>query len=115
MVKVTTESLTLALAGLLIVFSVLALIATVTALVRRLDERWRRHESELAERAITKTPTIDLTTLVLIAAAVATVTAGRHRIRRIRRLLSPAQPRSPWSAQGRQVLMGSHVPTRRPR
>jgi len=44
MVHVTTDSLSLAMAGLLIVFSVLALIATVTALVRRLDDRWRRHE-----------------------------------------------------------------------
>jgi len=107
--------LTLALAGMLIVFSVLALIATATALVRRLDEGWQRHELATAGRAALEPSPIDETTLVLIAAAVATVITERHQIRRVRRLLSPEAPRSPWSAQGRQVLMGSHVPPPRSR
>ena len=62
-------------------------------------------------------PTIDTTTLVLIAAACATVAGGRFRVRRIRRLLPIQTKRTPWSAQGRLILLGSHTVKRpgRPR
>jgi len=105
---ITHENLKLALAGILIVFTVLAIISIAVALLRKLDDRWQRSEKKTAEAAVDKDPTIETTTLVLISAAVATVLAGRFRVRRIRRLLSPDQPRTPWSAQGRLVLQGSH-------
>ncbi len=106
---VSQENLTLALAGLVIVFAVLALVATAVGLIRRLDDRWQAKEAAAVAAAGERPPTIDHTTLVLIAATVTTVLVGRHRIRRIRRLLSPEQPRTPWSAQGRLVLQGSHT------
>jgi Na+-transporting methylmalonyl-CoA/oxaloacetate decarboxylase gamma subunit len=99
---------TLAIVGILIVFGVLALIATVVAGLKRLDDRWQDHEARQLAAAAEKEPTIDNTTLVLIAAAAATAVGGRFRVRRIRRLLSPRQKRTPWSAQGRLILQGSH-------
>ena len=99
----------LALSGIFIVFLVLTLIAMVVALFKRLDDRWQAAEIKAREAAVEKEPTIDETTLVLIAAACATVAGGRFRVRRIRRLLSPRQRRTPWSAQGRLTLQGSHV------
>ncbi|MFO7653251.1 MAG: OadG family protein [Candidatus Krumholzibacteriia bacterium] len=106
---VSSDNLVLSAAGVVIVFLVLALIATAVGLLRRLDERWQRSEKQALADAVSKEPTIDTVTMVLISAAVATVLVGRHRIRRVRRLLSPDQPRTPWSAQGRLVLQGSHV------
>ena len=100
---------TLALAGIAIVFFVLALISGVVALFKRLDDRWQAAEARAAAAAAERAPTLDNTTLVLIAAACATAAGGRFRVRRIRRLLSPRQKRSPWSAQGRLTLQGSHV------
>lgn len=105
---VNTRSLNLSLIGIIVVFAVLSLIAGVVSSVRRLDDRWQLQEQEHARAASRKEPTIDSTTLVLIAAACTTVVAGRFRIRRIRRLLSPATKRTPWSAQGRLILQGSH-------
>jgi Na+-transporting methylmalonyl-CoA/oxaloacetate decarboxylase gamma subunit len=96
-----------------IVFLVLALIALVVAGFRRLDEHWQRQEAKEREEALEKEPTIDATTLVLITAACATVVAGRFRVKRVRRLLSPNMPRTPWSAEGRVTLQGSHVIQRR--
>ena len=104
-----TEMVELALAGIAIVFLVLALISLVVALFKRLDDRWLAAEERSREAAVTKEPTIDETTLLLISAACATVVGGRFRVRRIRRLLSPRQKRTPWSAQGRLTLQGSHV------
>lgn len=103
----------LALSGIIIVFLVLTLIAAVVALFRRLDDRWQAAETRAAETATEKDRTIDETTLVLIAAACATAVGGRFRVRRIRRLLSPRQKRTPWSAQGRLKLQGSHVVERK--
>ena len=103
------EQLGLAVIGLLIVFAVLALLAAVVALVRRLDDRWLRNEQAQEHAALERTPTLDTLTLVLIAAAVATYSQGRFRIRRVRRLMARDAPSSPWSGQGRLVLMGSHV------
>lgn len=105
----------LVIAGLGIVFSVLALIAAVVALLKRLDDRWQEHEARLAARATENEPTIDATTLVLITAACATVAGGRYRVRRIRRLLPMQTKRTPWSAQGRLILMGSHAVKRTPK
>lgn len=103
----------LALIGLAIVFSVLSLLAVVVALVRRLDDRWQEREREVAEAALDKPPGLDTITVVLIAAAVATHLQGRFRIRRVRRLFPRDAPSSPWSHQGRLVLMGSHLVRRR--
>jgi Na+-transporting methylmalonyl-CoA/oxaloacetate decarboxylase gamma subunit len=99
----------LAIAGILIVFTVLALISLVVSLLRRLDGRWQDHERRVEANAVFREPTIDDTTLVLITAAAATVIQGRFRVRRIHRLLSPKRKRTPWSAQGRLTLQGSHA------
>ena len=104
----TQEMGTLSLVGILIVFGVLSLIALVVALLKKLDDRWQVREVEQAEAATSKEPTIDATTLVLISAAAAVAVGGRFRVRRIRRLLSPSQKRTPWSAQGRLILHGTH-------
>jgi Na+-transporting methylmalonyl-CoA/oxaloacetate decarboxylase gamma subunit len=104
---------TLTLVGILIVFGVLALIASVVAVLKRLDDRWQDHEARQSAAATGKEPTIDNTTLILIAAAAATAVGGRFRVRRIRRLLSPRQKRTPWSAHGRLVLQGSHTVRRK--
>ena len=93
----------------LLVLLVLALIAGVVALFKRLDDRWQADEARAVAAATQREPTLDNTTLVIIAAACATAAGGRFRVRRIRRLLSPRQRRSPWSAQGRLTLQGSHV------
>lgn len=107
--NITPEMGSLAIVGVLIVFGVLALIAAVVGILKRLDDRWLDHEARQLEAAGRREPTIDTTTLVLIAAAAATAVGGRFRVRRIRRLLSPRQKRTPWSSQGRAVLQGSHV------
>lgn len=98
--------------GLVTVFGVLALIALVVSVFRRLDDHWQEREGRADREAVDREPTIDDTTLVLIAAAAATAVAGRFRVRRIRRLLSPQAQRTPWSAQGRLILQGSHTPRR---
>jgi hypothetical protein len=107
------RSLSLSLVGILVVFSVLALISALVALIRRLDDDWQGREAQTETAALQKDPTIDETTAVLIAAACATVITGRHRVRRIRRLLSPRTKRTPWSAQGRLILQGSHAVERK--
>ena len=99
----------LAITGLFIVFGVLALISAVVALFKKVDDHWQQQEQAAAVKAVDKEPTIDETTLLLITAAAATAVAGRFRVRRIRRLLSPTTKRTPWSSQGRAVLMGSHT------
>ena len=111
------DILTLALVGLLIVFSVLTVIVCAVAVVRKLDDFFAaRAEARAAARAEAggaeaqpgSDANIDAVTSVLIAAAAATVLQGRHRIRSVRRLLPPGSPRSPWSSQGRLYLQGSH-------
>jgi len=103
------SALGLSAVGVAVTFTVLAVIAAVVGSLRRLDDRWQRQEQREAQAATAKQQTIDDTTLVLIAAACATVIVGRHRIRRVRRLLSPTTKRTPWSAQGRLILQGSHT------
>lgn len=107
------RTLNLSLVGIVVVFAVLSLIALVVGLIRRLDDGWQVREEAAAAAALSREPTIDETTVVLIAAACATVITGRHRVRRIRRLLSPTQKRTPWSAQGRLILQGSHTVDRK--
>jgi len=111
--SITNEMASLALSGLVIVFSVLALIAAAVGLLKKLDDRWQDHERRLDKEALEKKPTIDDTTLVLITAAAAAVVQGRFRVRRIHRLLSPRRQRTPWSSQGRMTLQGSHAVRRR--
>jgi Na+-transporting methylmalonyl-CoA/oxaloacetate decarboxylase gamma subunit len=106
---ISNEMGALAATGISIVFAVLALIALVVALFKRMDDRWQAQEAAQREAAMDLDQTIDETTLVLIAAACATVAGGRFRVRRIRRLLSPATKRTPWSSRGRLSLQGSHI------
>lgn len=106
---ISSEMVALSIAGLVIVFSVLALIALVVAIFKRLDDHWQKQEEISAAMATEKEPTIDNTTLLLITAACATVVAGRFKVRKIRRLLSPRTKRTPWSSQGRLTLQGSHT------
>jgi Na+-transporting methylmalonyl-CoA/oxaloacetate decarboxylase gamma subunit len=106
----TLESaITLAAVGFAIVFLVLSSTALLVFLIRRLDERWQRAEQVVEQQRTDRAPTIDATTAVLIAAAVATMLGGRARIRSVRRLVNPLTSTSSWSAQGRAVLMGSHA------
>jgi Na+-transporting methylmalonyl-CoA/oxaloacetate decarboxylase gamma subunit len=105
----TSEMGTLTVVGVSIVFSVLALIALVVTLFKRLDDHWQKQEAAAEAGALEKDPTIDNTTLLLISAAVATVVGGRFRVKKIHRLLSPKTKRTPWSNRGRLVLQGSHT------
>jgi Na+-transporting methylmalonyl-CoA/oxaloacetate decarboxylase gamma subunit len=110
----TTEPLVLAGVGMAIVFFVLALITTVVALLGRLDRRAaERNDSPPAAEEVT--PTVDGTTLAIIAATVHTLLQGRALIHRVRRLPPLASQQSSWSQQGRAVLHGSHVITGRRR
>ncbi len=95
--------------GMGIVFVVLAVISFIIGLIRRIDDHWQKREVMESEAALTKTPNIDDITLILISAAVATILQGRHRIHRIRRVEPGDSTRSPWSIQGRTILLGSHV------
>jgi len=106
-------TLNLTVVGLLVVFGVLWLIAIVIGLVKKADDRWEAREAAADEAALTAEQNIDNLTLVLISAAVATMIQGRFHVRRIRRLM-PGDPVSrTWSMQGRAVLHGSHVVTRK--
>ncbi len=111
--EINNEMASLAVAGIAIVFGVLAVIAMVVGLLKKLDERWQKAEARVAAEAIDQPQDIDETTLILIATAAAVAAGGRFRVRRIRRLLSPRTKRTPWSAQGRLILQGSHMPRRK--
>ena len=103
------QNMPLALVGLLIVFAVQLIIALAILWIRQLDEKWRYQEKKQNAEAFDREPTVDAVTAVLIASAAATVLRGRHRIRSIRRLMPADHKRSPWSAQGRSQLQGSHL------
>lgn len=109
MPEMVMQNLPLALVGLLIVFTVQAIIACMISLIRQVDERWRHEEKARNAEAFDREPTVDSTTLVLVSAAAATVLRGRYRIKSIRRLMPADHKRSPWTAQGRSQLQGSHV------
>ena len=106
-------SLTFAAVGITIVFASLAIISLVISLIRRANQRWEHREDEAKAAALNKEPTIDSITLVLITAAAATMIQGRFHIRSIRRLMPGGGLRSSWSVQGRAVLHGSHVVTKK--
>ena len=99
--------------GWAITYGALALIGIVITLIRRFDDTWELREEHQSAAAFEKTPTIDDTTLVLITAACTTMIEGRFHIRSVRKLLPTDAKRSPWSAQGRAVLHGSHVVSRK--
>ena len=104
------DAVQFSLLGIAIVFAVLATLVLILGLLRRLDDRWQAAErAEAATPAARDEQTIDDTTLVLIAAAVATVVGGRGHIRSVRRVLPSDAPSSVWSVQGRATLQGSHV------
>lgn len=102
------KGLNLSLAGILIVFLILAFIALVVAVISFLDSDWRNREKRKISEALVKPQNIDDLSLVLITAAVATMLKGRHRIRSVSRV-KPSSQASVWSIQGRSVLLGSHV------
>ena len=108
----TDQVLNLTFVGLIIVFSVLAIISFTISMVRKLDDKWQTYEKEHREAATEKTQTIDNVTLVLISATVATVVGGRFNIHKVR-VLSTRAKRTPWSSQGRAVLLGSHTISRK--
>ena len=101
--------LNLALIGIVVVFAVLAIIAFVIALVRRLDDKWEEREKSHEAAAMAKDQNIDSTTLIILAAACATMIQGRFYIKKVRRLLPRTAIKGPWSVQGRAVLLGSHA------
>ncbi|MBI4880186.1 MAG: OadG family protein [Planctomycetes bacterium] len=107
------EGLLLSGVGMVIVFAVLALLTGIIAAVRRLDGRWQERERDAEAGALQRDAGIDSITLILIAAAAATVIGGRHHVRRIRRVRAVHDGGS-WSEQGRIVLQGSHAIARRP-
>ncbi|MBD3402840.1 hypothetical protein GF420_08085 [candidate division GN15 bacterium] len=102
-------SLEFAVIGISIVFLVLAIITGAVTLIRTADVRWREKEERDDAAAFERDPTIDTTTLVLIAAACATMIQGRFHIRRVRRLMPRTSQQGTWSVQGRAILHGSHV------
>jgi Na+-transporting methylmalonyl-CoA/oxaloacetate decarboxylase gamma subunit len=101
--------LNLTIIGTVVVFVVLSIIAGVIALVRRLDDRWEEREKAGEAAAMAKDQNIDSTTLIILAAAAATMIQGRFYIRTVRRLLPRTAIKGPWSVQGRAVLLGSHA------
>jgi len=102
-------SLVFSVVGIAIVFGALIIISTAVSLIRKANEGWEKREEDENEKALTKDQSIDNTTLVLIAAAAATMIQGRFYIRSVRRLLPAKTPGGPWSVQGRAILLGSHV------
>ena len=107
--------LEISLIGMGVVYLGVLLVTGAITLMRRLDERWQTAERQSEADALMAAPTIDSTTLVLLAAAVATMVAGRHRIRGVRRMLPGESAASAWSVTGRAVIQGSHVMSQRPR
>jgi len=95
--------------GILIVFIALIIVSISVAVIKRVDDNWQHREKKQKETAMTKEPSIDSTTLVLLSAAAATMISGRFHIRKIRRLLPRDARSGPWSLEGRVILHGSHV------
>ena len=108
-----TFALQLTVVGVLIVFGALTLIALVVSLLKKLDNRWQKRERDQEEARLASAPTIDNLTLVLISAAAASMLQGRFHIRKVRRLLPRDATSGPWSLEGRAILHGSHVVSRK--
>ncbi|MGB3975543.1 MAG: OadG family protein [bacterium] len=102
----------LTIIGTIIVFIVLAFIAVVINIISYFDRDWQNREKKQLTEALTKPSSIDDISLALITAAVATVLQGQYRIKRITRL-RPSSQTSVWSIQGRSVLLGSHIITKK--
>jgi Na+-transporting methylmalonyl-CoA/oxaloacetate decarboxylase gamma subunit len=102
-------SLLFSVVGIVIVFGALIIISLAVSLIRTANEGWEKREAEEKVKALTKDQSIDNITLILIAAAAATMIQGRFYIRSVRRLLPAKTPGGTWSAQGRAILLGSHV------
>jgi Na+-transporting methylmalonyl-CoA/oxaloacetate decarboxylase gamma subunit len=102
----------LTIIGLVIVFGVLTIISFAIFMVRKIDDKWQAHEEKNRHLALGKTQNIDDTTLILISAAVATYVGGRFIIHKVR-VLPRNVRRTPWSSQGRAVLLGSHTVIRK--
>ncbi|MGD9807690.1 MAG: OadG family protein [Deferribacterales bacterium] len=103
-------ALKLSLAGMLIVFASLILIAFAISLMRTIDEKMT--ERKEARNAPEPEPeqTIDNLTLVLISAAASAALQQRSfRIRSVRRVVSRDAKIAGWTMEGRSVLHGSHV------
>jgi len=64
--NMTGSGIDITIAGIAIVFAVLALTSLVVALIRRFDDRLHAGEEAARSRALEKAPTIDTTTLVAI-------------------------------------------------
>ena len=88
------DGLSLTVGGIVIVFTVLALISAVVGMMRRLDDRLSPPREVPTAGVAGQSSGIDDTTLVLITAAVATLVKGRHRIRGLRRLMPADRPGS---------------------
>lgn len=114
MSEIISFGVNLTIVGLLIVFAALVAISLGVALMRWLDEKGHLREEREKQLALEKEQTIDNLTLVLITVAVATVLQGRFYIRSVRRIPLIGERASPWSLQGRAVLLGSHVVTKKP-
>lgn len=95
--------------GLSIVFAVLLLIAGFVALIRKVDTILIGRDKHGSAEARKEPSNLDELTQVLIAAAAATLLQGRARIRSIHRVQNNGMARSPWSQQGRAILQGMHV------
>ncbi|MBN1550199.1 OadG family protein [bacterium] len=104
----------LTIAGMSIVFIVLAGIALLITLFRSLDRKWEKREADQKQAMSEKPVSIDNITLVLISAAVATYLTGRFRIRSIHRVESGGIGGSPWTSRGRVQLLGSHLLPKKP-
>ena len=107
MSDVMSNGIRFSIAGMSVVFVVLILISMVVATIRWVDAR--------SEGADLTGPEVDRLDLVLIASAVATVLAGKARIRSIHRLSLGDGTRNPWCLQGRATLLESHVIGKRER
>ncbi|MCD6160803.1 MAG: OadG family protein [candidate division Zixibacteria bacterium] len=96
--------------GILIVFSALTFISIIVSLLKRTDDRWQAHELSQQEATASEgEANIDILTLVIISAAAATVLQGRYYVRKIRRIRRLGAKPGSWTVQGRSILLGSHL------
>jgi len=106
--------LNLTVVGMTVVFLILSLIALLVQFMKLFDRNWKTREKQQRTESLEKPQTIDDLTLILIAATVATMVHGRHRIRSVKRVISSTAS-SPWSMQGRSTIFGSHTINKGPK
>ena len=102
-------SLKFSIIGVFIVFISLALIVLAISLIKGANDYWIKHEDLQRKQMLCKTQNIDNITLAIIAAAVSTMLLGRYHIKGVRRYLPGDLKTSPWSSEGRAILHGSHI------